>query len=532
MQHSKAVHSRNMFIILFFLLCVIVHLIFVPFLGEFYEMISALFGILSALTLLVLHRRGVSPTVLRLFIIIGYNAYLFLVNLLLPDLAKLLFLMFPLILTAFYNVVWLNVLITVITGLELVVLLYLFGPIYLMGHETKSLIQVAFIFIMVAVLGLLYTIKIGPQWNNVFTENKKMGTLLTSKRGYLNLFFEHAEDAIVVFDLNQNIVAVNPAFEKMYGWQREESIGRSLRLSPPSEATKVAERIQNVLAGKSYHFLRTREMRKDGSIFDAELTIAPIYDTEKKVIATSFIARDITPKLQAERLKIDAEKLKAIGEISASVAHEVRNPMTSISGFVQMMKNDPANPYRVYTEIMYNEINRINLIISEFLVLSKQNLKKTTEFHIENSIEDIVTMFEPEFSNRSIFCDVQLSQQTALISGHEDGMKQILINLLKNACEAIVKNGKIIIKVTYKKETVVISIFDNGPGMDDETIDNLFEPFYTTKPDGTGLGMMITKKIIVDYAGTITVDSIKNEGTKIEITLPLLTENKTAIING
>lgn len=159
-----------------------------------------------------------------------------------------------------------------------------------------------------------------------------------------------------------------------------------------------------------------------------------------------------------------------------------------------MMKNDPANPYRVYTEIMYNEINRINLIISEFLVLSKQNLKKTTEFHIENSIEDIVTMFEPEFSNRSICCDVQLSQQTALISGHEDGMKQILINLLKNACEAIVKNGKIIIKVTYKKETVVISIFDNGPGMDDETIDNLFEPFYTTKPDGTGLGMMITKK--------------------------------------
>ena len=198
-----------------------------------------------------------------------------------------------------------------------------------------------------------------------------MDVLLTSRESYLDLFIEHSEDAIVMFDLDQNIVAINPAFEKMYGWKREECMGRSPRLFPLSEDAMTAERTQNLLDGKSYHFLRTKEMRKDGTIFDAELTLAPIYDVEKKLVATSFIARDITLKIQAEQLKIETEKLKAIGEIAASVAHEVRNPMTSISGFVQMMNNDPANPYRAYTEIMYSEINRVDLIVSEFLVLSK-----------------------------------------------------------------------------------------------------------------------------------------------------------------
>ena len=256
-------------------------------------------------------------------------------------------------------------------------------------------------------------------------------------------------------------------------------------------------------------------------MFDAELTLAPIYDVEKKLVATSFIARDITLMLQAEQLEIETEKLKAIGEIAASVAHEVRNPMTSISGFVQMMNSDPANPYRAYTEIMYSEINRIDLIVSEFLVLSKPNLKKSTEFYIEKSLRDIVSIFETEFINRSIFFDVQIPKNNAIIRGNEDGMKQVFMNVLKNSYEALEKNGMITVVVTFQDEVVSIFIRDNGPGMDPETINNLFEPFYTTKTEGTGLGMLITKKIIVDQGGTITVKSKKNHGTETTITLPL-----------
>ncbi len=520
MKHSTVVHSRNMFIILFFVPSVIVHPIMFLFLGYSNELIVALFGLFIIILLFILYRLGLSPSALRFPLIIGYILYVFLGNLLDPDILQLVHLIFPVILVAFYNIVWLNILVSVFTGMELIVLFYLFSPIYISLDVSHLSIHTTFIFIMTTLLCLLYTFKITPEWNYIFKEYKKMDVLLTSKEGYLDLFIEHTEDAIVVFDLEQNIVVINPAFEKMYGWKREECIGRSPRLSPLSEDATIAERTQNVLNGKSYHFLRTKEMRKDGTVFDAELTLAPIYDIEKKLVATSFIARDITLRLQAEQLKIDTEKLKAIGEIAASVAHEVRNPMTSIFGFVQMMNSDPANPYRTYTEIIHHEINRIDLIVSEFLVLSKPNLKNSTEFYIEKSLRDVISIFESEFSNRSIFYDVQIPKNKAIIRGNEDGMKQVFINLLKNSCEALVNNGTITVVVTYQDDAVSIVIRDNGPGMDPETIKYLFEPFYTTKTEGTGLGMLITKKIIVDQGGTITVNSKKNHGTETTITLP------------
>ncbi|MEK4711495.1 two-component system sensor histidine kinase NtrB [Sporosarcina sp. FSL K6-5500] len=522
MKDSTIVHSRNMFIILFFASSVTVH-IFTSLLLDFHSaMISGFIGLFIVTVLFVLYKSGMNSLTFRIPLIIGYFLYILISNLVNPDLVHLFYLIFPIALVAIYNITWLNILIMAITGIEVFVLFYLFSPIYKSVDETQLLPNIAFIFSLAVFLCVLYTFRITPEWNNIFKENKKLDVLLTSRESYLDLFFEHTEDAIVVFDLDQNIVAMNPAFEKTYGWKREECMGRSPRLFPLSEDATIAERTKKLLNGESYHFLLTKEMRKDGTVFDAELTLAPIYDSEKKLVATSFIARDITLKLQAEQLKIDTEKLKVIGEIAASVAHEVRNPMTSISGFVQMMNNDPANPYRAYTEIMYTEINRIDLIVSEFLVLSKPNLKKFTDFYIEKSLLDVVSIFETEFSNRSIFCDVQIPKNNAIIRGNEDGMKQVFINLFKNSCEALVKNGIITIVVKFQDERVTIFIRDNGPGMNTETIDNLFEPFYTTKAEGTGLGMLITKKIIVDQGGTITVTSKINHGTETTIIIPLV----------
>ncbi len=521
MENSTVVHSRNKFIILFFIVNVIVHFIFIAHLRNTYEIGIAFWGLLSVITLIVLHYRGMNPRALRLFIITSFNAYIFLINLFVPDLSNLLYLLFPIILATFYHVTRLTIWMTLITATELLVLFYLYFPNYISVDKTVGFTHIVSIFLMTAILFLLYACKISPQWNLIYGENKRMDAILTSKEGYLDLFFKHADDAIAVFGLDLKIITVNPAFEKLYGWQKKDCIGKSPRLFPLSEDIASKLRIENVLKGTSYHQLRTKESRKDGTEFDAELTITPIFDEEKKIIAMSFIARDISLRLQAERLKIDTEKVKAIGEVSASVAHEIRNPLTSISGFIQMMNNDSANPYRTYTEIMHNEINRIDLIVGEFLVLSKPNSKKSSTFFIEQMLREAVAMFELEFSNRSIFCDVQIPKNTALINGYGDSMKQVFINLLKNACEALVNNGIVTVTVTHQEKTVSVFIRDNGPGMDQHTLDNLYEPFFTTKQDGTGLGMMITKKIIVDHGGTLIVTSKENEGTETVITLPL-----------
>ena len=162
--------------------------------------------------------------------------------------------------------------------------------------------------------------------------------------------------------------------------------------------------------GKSFKNIHTTELRKDGTVFEAETTVAPIYDEDKKIIAISLIVRDITEKLQAERLKIEAIKLNAIGEIAASVAHEVRNPMTSVNGFVQMMNQDPENPYRAYTEMMESEIERINLIANEFLILSKPNIKERKEIDIENTIMEVIDLFEEKLAERQIGCSLIFSR--------------------------------------------------------------------------------------------------------------------------
>lgn len=521
MEHSTTIQSRNKFIILFFIVAVIVHLIFVPFFGNVYETRTAIFGVVCITSLVIMQRLKMNPLTLRLIIIFTFNLYIFSINLFIPDVSNLLYLIFPMFLTTIYNVSRINFFMTATTSAQLAILLYLHHTIYLSGNGTVEVSHVVTIFFMVAFLCLLYAFKISPQWNTMFTENKRMDTILMSKESYLDLFFEHAEDAIAVLGLDQKIISVNPAFEKIYGWNKTECIGKIPKLFPSSEDVKVEERTKRVLQGKSYHLLHTKEMRKDGSIFDAELTITPIFNDQQEIIATTIISRDITLRLQSEQLLIDTEKVKAIGEIAASVAHEVRNPLTSISGFIQIMNNDPANPYQTYTDIMYSEINRINLIISEFLVLSKPNLKKFTKFFIEQTLRDTVVMFEVEFMQRSITCESQIPVNTVMFDGNEDGMKQVFINLLKNACEALDENGVISVTLTRQADCVRIAIRDDGPGMNQKTIDSLYNPFFTTKQEGTGLGMMISKKIIVDQGGTMTVTSAINKGTEIVIMLPI-----------
>jgi len=479
----------------------------------------AVFGMIFSIILIVLNRRGLKPKLLRLFILSGCNLYVFVVNLTQPGLGYLLYFILPIIFVAVFYNLWTNSLMIAISAIEVTALLLLFPENYISQDESRMLIH--FALASAAVLFPLYAIKFGREWNTTLKENKKMGFLLTTKEGYLNLFLEYTEEAIVVFDLNQNILAVNPAFERVYGWTREECIGRSPRLFPESEDAVTKERKRNLSSGKSYNFLQTKEMRRDGTVFNAELSIAPIYDAKKRLVATSFIARDITLKLQAEKHRTDIEKMNAFGKIAAGVAHEVRNPMTLIYGFVQMMNNDPENPYRNYTELMSSEINRMDHIVSEFLVLSKPNIKKSSLFDIEKPIRDVITMFEPELFMRSIFITIEIPKNNTPICGNQDGMKQVFINLFKNSIEALKKNGIITVSVTTQEETLLIIINDNGTGMTQETLDNLFEPFYTTKPEGTGLGMLITKKIIVDQGGSITVSSELNHGTKTTITLPL-----------
>lgn len=347
---------------------------------------------------------------------------------------------------------------------------------------------------------------------------------LNSKQAYLNLFFEQAEDAIAVFDLEDRVITVNPAFEKLYGWSKEEAIGRSLPLVPPENADGANCRANELRKGSSYHLFETTDMRKDGTYFDAQISLSPILNPQGEIIAASVISRDISYIKENENLILQSEKLKLVGELGAGVAHEIRNPMTVISGFVQMMNEDSNSPYYEYTKLIQNETERIELILSEFLVLSRPQANQFVNIHFAEALEDVVQFFHYAFQQKSIEFIVRNNYPDIIISGNKNQIKQVLINLFKNAIEAISDGGTITLEVSLStdRKEVLINLKDTGCGIPSYVLERMFEPFYTTKTKGTGLGMMIINKIIQDHHGTIKIESQEEVGTEILLSFPIV----------
>ena len=350
--------------------------------------------------------------------------------------------------------------------------------------------------------------------------------VLNSKQAYLSLFFEQARDAIAVFDLQDRVIAVNPAFEKLYGWSKEEAIGKFLPLVPPENVEGAKQRANDLRQGKSYHLFETNDMRKDGTVFDAQISMSPIFNPHGEIIASSVISRDISYIKENENLIVQSEKLKLIGELAAGVAHEIRNPMTVISGYVQMMNEEPDSPYYEYTKLIQNETERIELILSEFLVLSRPQANPFIAINLAETLKEVAQFFQIEFQQKTIELHVKNDYPNTFILGNKNQIKQVFINLFKNAIEAIHEDGTIMLELCKSKDgkEIFIRIEDTGCGMPPHVLHHIFEPFYTTKTKGTGLGMMIINKIMLDHNGTIKIKSEQNVGTEIILTFPVKNE--------
>jgi PAS domain S-box-containing protein len=231
-------------------------------------------------------------------------------------------------------------------------------------------------------------------------------------------------------------------------------------------------------------------------------------------------------RLKAEELLRKTEKLSIVGQLAAGVAHEIRNPLTSLKGFLQLLKERNETPDNSpFYDIMLSEIDRIHFISGELLFLAKPQAGKFGLFDLVTCLNHVISLFETEANLYNI--QLQLDNHfpknfTAKINGDQNQVKQVLVNIIKNGIEAMPSGGPITIGLDLEgKDHIRIKVKDQGKGIPKDRLAKLGEPFYTTKEKGTGLGLMVSSRIVETHRGTIQFDSTTGEGTTVTLIFPL-----------
>jgi signal transduction histidine kinase len=215
------------------------------------------------------------------------------------------------------------------------------------------------------------------------------------------------------------------------------------------------------------------------------------------------------------------EKLAVIGQMAAAIGHEIRNPLSSLKGFTQLQQERNPNTNDFYS-IMIQEIDRINYIVNDLMTLGKPKALQFSKVSIEEIIAYTLSITQQMSERQGVSIETTMAGPLPPIDSDGKQLKQVFINLIKNAIESMHDGGKIEIKVKVVADNKMeISIQDEGYGIEDQNIINLGEPFYTTKKDGTGLGLMVTNQIIGDHKGDFTIESSPGKGTKVVVTLPI-----------
>jgi two-component system sporulation sensor kinase A len=330
---------------------------------------------------------------------------------------------------------------------------------------------------------------------------------------------EHSPDAVMIAR-DYEILFINETGRKLLGASsKEEILKKTIKdLLHPDYLEVALKRMKIVRNGSPTNFIEYKLICLDGSVIEAEIMGIPTIYQNKP--ARHIIIRDVQEKKKTQELIINSEKLATAGKLAAGIAHEVRNPLTAIKGFHQLMQTEHGSNKKYY-EIINSEINRIELILNELLVLSKPQELKVEAVELIKLVEDVKTLIDTEALMNGVQIHTFYDYEALTIQCDKNQLKQVFINILKNSIEAISGNGIIKVEVKNHGPNKVKLLFnDDGCGIPESLLKRIGEPFFTTKENGTGLGIMISKQIVDNHNGQFHIWSDK-EGTLIEIILPI-----------
>lgn len=344
---------------------------------------------------------------------------------------------------------------------------------------------------------------------------------LRETRTLNDLIIENAADGVIAIDRQGDVTTMNPAAEVITGYQRHELVGQpySMLFDNTQFYSPVLDTLEH---GTEHVALEISFPGRDRTI-ELSVTTSRIHNTHGEMIGALVIFSDLTARKETQRRMAQAERLATLGELMAGVAHEVRNPLTAIRGYVQILRQQTSDLiHQEYLSVVLKEIDSINKVIQQLLEFSRPRHSQWQQVSLNALVEETLVLVQTAGVQARVDFISELDNELSPINADRELLKQVLLNILINAVQAISARGKIRIRTwQYSDSQQAISIEDNGCGIDLSLQKKIFDPFFTTKASGTGLGLALSQRIINAHQGDIRVASLPGYGATFTLILPI-----------
>jgi PAS domain S-box-containing protein len=367
------------------------------------------------------------------------------------------------------------------------------------------------------------------------TQRKRMEREVRKSGDFLTNIIHSSANAIMATDMKGTIILWNHSAEEILGYKTKNVVGKLniTKVYPEGMAKKVMEKLRSSENDRKglLKFYPVVFIKQDGEIAEGNLSASIVYDENHREIATVGIFTDLKERLEMERrLKrtqdqlLQSEKLAAMGRLTSQVAHELNNPLYGIMNALELMKTEisPDNKRRKLLEMALSEIVRLSELLRKMLTFSKPDEKEKQPVDINTILDEILLLHRKQFRENDIIISMDLSGGLDLVYASKNQLRQVFLNMFKNAGDAMPNGGTLTVKTSTRDREIVIEISDTGIGIKEENISKIFDAFFTTKSSvkGVGLGLSVCYGFIIEHGGDIKAESTEGAGTTFVITLP------------
>src|SRR5437868_7759146 len=364
---------------------------------------------------------------------------------------------------------------------------------------------------------------------------------LAQEKGFLETVFNAVQEGIIVTDANGRITYLNEAACELFGLENQDSIGKRLDERVRGLDWQSLARTQGPISRDMEIFYPANRFinfyivpliieRKDRDAADGESGNGEGHSDREHLpeqVGYAIILRDITESRRSAQQTLESERLNALTLLAAGVAHEIGNPLNSLHIHLQLMErkaqeldHNATAELQQSIDVARSEVRRLDSIVTQFLRAIRPSQPRLHPENVNTIVEEAVRFFTPEIQDRDMVVEQELRADLPLLRLDRGQMKQAFYNVIKNSLEAMKRHGTLRIRTDLDDTHVIVTFIDTGGGMSTENLSRIFEAYFTTKPSGTGLGLLIVRRIVREHGGELSIETTQGKGLTLRIRLP------------